>query len=641
MKRRIFLQSSTAASLGLLLPIVGCRQESSEISEKETAYQELVFVLLKDWCDGMLKLQINKPEDSAIHGALDCPACNKIHGRCMDAVYPFMYMADKTGEKKYMNAAIEVMEWSKNVTRPDGSWTVIPNPKSWRGISVFGAIALGEALHHHGHILPSDIKEKWMDRLAKVGDYLYKNFDMTFTNINYGFSVVYALNLLGRILENETYLTRSRELAKEVKNWFTTPHYLLFGEGKPSDKKSDKGLLAVDLGYNVEESLNGVVQYALIEKDEELLNLLTQALEGHLNFMLPDGGWDNSWGTRQYKWSYWGSRTTDGCQIAFGMMADRNPAFGTAAYLSTELLQRCTADGLLHGGLHYETHGIKPCIHHTFAHAKPLVTLLHEHERTALISKSKTLPIVEANGIQHFPEIDVWLAAKGDFRATISTYDFIYKEKAQQGSGGSICVLYHLKLGPIFTASMAKYLLVEKNNQQPNPGKEEVVLTPRIEMFENGEWFTNIYDLKAKVETKENEQSCKFQVAANLVNEKRESPKGIDAKYRFNYLFNHEKVEIRAQRISDTKTSSTAKLVLPVISPTGELVSQKSPNKIEINKPEGILIVEANVPLQIKKMEKERAFNMVPGVEVLPIIASFNNDKLKEIICTLRVVDIN
>jgi len=117
MKRRIFLQSSTAASLGLLLPIVGCRQESSEISEKETAYQELVFVLLKDWCDGMLKLQINKPEDSAIHGALDCPACNKIHGRCMDAVYPFMYMADKTGEKKYMNAAIEVMEWSKNVTR--------------------------------------------------------------------------------------------------------------------------------------------------------------------------------------------------------------------------------------------------------------------------------------------------------------------------------------------------------------------------------------------------------------------------------------------------------------------------------------------------------------------------------------------
>jgi hypothetical protein len=494
MERRHFLQSSTAASLGLLFPFIGCQQGSNGSAVEQTAYQELVYSLLKDWCDAMLKLQINKPENAEVHGALDCPACNKIHGRCMDAVYPFMYMAEKTGDTKYMNAAIDVMEWSKNVTRPDGSWTVIPNPKSWRGISVFGAIALGEALHYHGHILPADIKEKWMDRLSRVGDYLYKNFDMTFTNINYGFTVVYALNLLGRILENETYMTRSRTLAKEIKNWFTTPHHLLFGEAKPSDKKSDKGLLGVDLGYNVEESLNGVVQYALIEKDEELLQLLTKVLEGHLNFMLPDGGWDNSWGTRQYKWSYWGSRTTDGCQIAFGMMADRNPAFGTAAYLSTELLSRCTSDGLIHGGLHYKTHGVKPCVHHTFAHAKPLTTLLHEHERTARISKTVAVPMVKADGIQHFPEIDVWLAAKGDFRATISSYDFIYKEKSQQGTGGSICVLYNMKVGPIFTASMAKYLLVEKNNQQPNPGKKEVVLTPRIEMFEDGKWFTNIYD---------------------------------------------------------------------------------------------------------------------------------------------------
>jgi hypothetical protein len=638
MNRRIFLQSSTAASLGILFPIMGCQHGSIETSEKETAYQKLIFSLLKDWCDGMLKVQILNPENPKTHGALDCPACNKIHGRCMDAVYPFMYMADKTGESKYMDAAIELMEWSKNVSMPDGSWTVIPNPKSWRGISVFGAIALGEALHYHGHILPADIKEKWMDRLAKVGDYLYKNFDMTFTNINYGFTVVYALNLLGRILENETYLTRSRTLAKEIKNWFTTPNYLLFGEAKPSNKKSDKGLTGVDLGYNVEESLNGVVQYALIENDEELLQLLTQALDGHLHFMLPDGGWDNSWGTRQYKWSYWGSRTTDGCQIAFGLMADRNPVFGTAAYLSTELLQRCTSDGLLHGGLHYQTHGIKPCVHHTFAHAKPLTTLLHEHDRTALINKSTSLPMVNAEGIQHFPEIDVWLAAKGDFRATVSTYDFIYKEKAQQGSGGSMCLLYHLKVGPIFTASMAKYLLVEKNNQQPNPGKEEVVLTPRIEMFEDGEWFTNIYDLKAKVEIEEDEKFCKFQVAASLVNENRQSPKGTGTKYRFSYLLDAEKVEIKVQQKSSSKTGSTARLVLPIISPTGEQVKQVTPNRIEITKPKGVLIVEANVPLQIKGMEKERAFNMVPGVEAVPIFASFENDKGGEIICTLKVL---
>jgi hypothetical protein len=48
--------------------------------------------------------------------------------------------------------------------------------------------------------------------------------------------------------------------------------------------------------------------------------------------------------------------------------------------------------------------------------------------------------------------------------------------------------------------------------------------------------------------------------------------------------------------------------------------------------------VEANVSLQIKEMEKERAFNMVPGVEAVPIFASFENIKVDEIICTIRVV---
>jgi len=122
-----------------------------------------------------------------------------------------------------------------------------------------------------------------------------------------------------------------------------------------------------------------------------------------------------------------------------------------------------------------------------------------------------------------------------------------------------------------------------------------------------------------------------------LVNEKRESPKGTDAAYRFDYQLTNEKVEIRAQPINGSKTSSTARLVLPIISPTGEQVKQVTPNRIEIKKPEGLLIVEANVPLQIKDMEKERAFNMVPGVEAVPVFASFENDKGGEIICTINV----
>lgn len=45
----------------------------------------------------------------------------------------------------------------------------------------------------------------------------------------------------------------------------------------------------------------------------------------HLEFMLPDGAWDNSWGTRSFKWTYWGGRTSDGFMGGYYLMAARHP----------------------------------------------------------------------------------------------------------------------------------------------------------------------------------------------------------------------------------------------------------------------------------------------------------------------------
>lgn len=637
MDRRKFIQNMTLGGVvcSIALPnfLVGCTAENKTSEE----FLGLVSDLLRDWCDGMLKNQIVKPDDPKLHGALGCPSCGFIHGRCMDAVYPFMYMADTTGEEKYLKAAILVMEWGENnVSQEDGSWTVIPNPKSWRGISVFGAIALAEALHYHGHILSKEQREKWLLRLEKVGNYIYKTFNMTFTNVNYGFTSVYALSLMGRVLNNQTYIERSRELAKEIKDFFTEPNKLLFGEGKPSNKLSAKGLKSVDLGYNVEESLNGAVMYALHEKDEELLQLLTQSMESHLEFMLPDGAWDNSWGTRQAKWSYWGSRTTDGCQVTFGMMADRNPAFGTAAVRSTELLKQCTADGLIHGGPHYVSHGVKPCIHHTFAHAKPLAALLDMAKELPDVNAKTPLPRAVSNGVKKFPEIDTWLFATSPWRGTVTTYDAIYKEHVQQATGGALSVLYHDKVGTLFAASMAKYKLVEKNNMQPLPG-EDFALTPRIETYRDEKWFTNLYDLNAKVNVEEKEGVVVFEANVSLQDEDRNEVNDTASAYKINYICDKNKLEFRV-KVADGKTiSSSTVLVLPLISPTGEKVKVISPNKIEVEKPEGTVVIESNVKLSIKETEKSRVFNMVPGAEAIPIKA-YLTQEVSELVCTIRVV---
>lgn len=619
MKRRNFVKNISLGGLLLSTPLAGLLSACGETEMQMSDFQLMVKDLLTDWCDGMLRNQILDPDNPERNGALGCPSCEHIHGRCMDAVYPFLYMADSTGDKKYLDAAILVMEWAENnVSQNDGSWTVIPNPKSWKGITVFGAIALGEALHFHGNVLSETIRADWMERLRKASDYILDTFSINFTNVNYGFTAIYGLHLFGKVLNEPKYTERSKEMAKEVKNYFTDANKLLWGEAKPIDKKSAKGLLGVDLGYNVEESLNSAVLYAIEENDTKLLELLEKSLASHMEFMLPDGAWDNTWGTRHNKWSYWGSRTTDGCQMGFGMMADRNPAFGRVAYQSTQLLKECTADGLLHGGPHYISHGILPCIHHTFAHAKPLAGLLNAGNKLPQIVKESALPCESAYGVKEFPEISTWLVSNKSWRGTVTSYDMLYHKTlpVQQATGGVLSVLFHNKVGLLFAASMAKYILVEANNQQQYDG-EEFALTPRIEVKNEAGWYTNLYDLEAKVNSFESDKEIQFEVKTQIQNERREKLYGANSAFNLNYIFTDDKVEIMAKALQGN--ISEASLVLPIASVNSEKVVQYSPNKIEIFKPEGTVVLESNTPLLIKPTEKGRVFNLVPGIEAVPI----------------------
>ena len=631
MKRRNFLQLSTLAGVGLSLPMSGLLQSCADHPEHSLEFKNLISGLLKDWSDGMLKVQINNPSNLEVHGALGCPSCSHIHGRCMDAVYPFLYMADKTGDEKYIEGAKLVMLWAENnVSQENGAWTVIKNPKSWKGITIFGAIALAEALHYHGHVLDEATRKAWIIRLEKAGQYIYDTFTIDFTNINYPGTAVYGLDLIGGLVNREDFKAKSKELAQQVKAYFTPNEGLLFGECKKSSSKlSEKGLHGVDLGYNVEETLNSLVMYALKKKDEELLQILTKSLNSHLEFMLPDGGWDNSWGNRMYKWSYWGSRTCDGSQPAFGMMANINPAFGTAAIKNTELLQRCTADGLIHGGPGFIEAGIPPCVHHTFTHAKPLAALLDHWDHLPEINANASLPRATTDGVKHFKDLDVYLFARGDWRGTVSAYDaeYHYKEDYRQASGGALGVLYHNKVGLLCAASMAEYHLVEKNNQQPQPGKD-ICLTPRVEVFKDNVWYTNLYDFPSTVASSDENGTIELLANTKLKNVDRKEITGTASEFDIVYNCSFNETEIKVNSIQDI-IEKTA-FVLPIVSPTSEVVTAISDTEITIKKPEGLVTIKANVPIKTKEISGKRTFNMVPGVEALPLEVSFvNNDELR------------
>jgi hypothetical protein len=125
--------------------------------------------LLHTWCESILKLQVTHIESKGIHGGILCPACAKMHGRSGDAVYPLMYMAHKTGESRYLDAAIKLQDWSEHFSSPDGSW-VNESENSWKGITVFGTIALSDAIKHHGLLLDHALLERWKLRLRKAAE---------------------------------------------------------------------------------------------------------------------------------------------------------------------------------------------------------------------------------------------------------------------------------------------------------------------------------------------------------------------------------------------------------------------------------------------------------------------------------------
>lgn len=571
----------------------------------------MYYELLKQWCDELIHLQVTEIKRKEIYGGIMCPSCARIHGRCGDAIYPLMYMAERTGDVKYLNGAKRLFIWSENMSRPDGSYINDTN-STWKGITVFFTIQLGEALYYHGHLLDEDTRKIWENRFQKGMEFLYHYIDDAHSNINYPVTCAASMAIAGRLWDDKKYSDKAAELAHKALSYIT-PEGLLYGEGTPHDHITPKGCRPVDLGYNVEESLSGLVTYGVIAKDETVLSAAEKALEAHMEFMLPDGAWDNSWGTRSNKWTYWGSRTSDGCQIGYGLLSERNPLFNEVVYRNTKLLKECTHDGLLHGGPMYASAGVSPCVHHTFCHAKAIATLL-EHDIQP--EGGQKLPRETAQGIKKFPSIHVALLAKGKWRATVSDYDFEYVEEGN-ATGGAITMLWHEAIGPVMAGTMTKYKLVEANNMQIPPYLGNICLTPRMEYEKDGTYFRNINDKKAIVSYNE-EESIYVDTTGHLVDGKQNGSIG----FRTNYLFSAEKVQIKGQTETDD-----AVYCLPIISKQTDSVQFINEKKVQITKGSEILCIESNLPFCIKTNKMNRIFNPVGGFEAIPFYVVMRKDE--------------
>lgn len=626
LNRRDFLRLAAVQSAAAIVPAAhAAAPESPHPTDRRPAQPDEQHPnpyanLLHVWCEGLLARQVSL-DHPALHGGFLCPSCVLIHGRCGESIYPLLRMAASTGDERYLRAALQVHDWSqRQVSQADGSWKNDVTLSAWKGITVFHAIALAEALHHHGSLLDAKTRTQWTNRLAAAAKFLDGYISIDTGNINYPVTSSLAFTLCGRVLGEHRYLDRGRRLAHQALEFFT-PSAILYGEGHPQRSLSPKGCRKVDLGYDVEESLPSLGMYAVLTNDTPVLQQVLAAMRTAIEFMLPDGSWDNSWGTRNYKWSWWGSRTTDGCHPGFILLAEHDPRLKEAALRNLELMRSCTHNGLLYGGPHYLAHGDFPCIHHTFTHAKALATVLDRCPQPIPESRL-TLPRDEPYGLRSYPVIDTHLASIGDWRATVTAYDLDYEDHvspAHMGghiSGGSLGALFHRHIGPVLTASMTRYEMIELSNQQAYRDPHHMPLTPRIQLKHAGKTYASDADFKARLTARQTQTQTIFHAEGSLLTPARKPLPGGNVRYTLHYRLRPSGLEIVAS--VDDAAPSGARFILPVIARASDQVERSGPATVRITRPNGRLLIRTNAPA-FEPIPAQRTFNLVPGFEAVPL----------------------
>ena len=594
---------------------------------KDSSIQAEADELLAEWVETLLTYQVSH-KNASLNGGLLCPACARVHGRCGDAVLPLMYIAEKTCNEKYVTAAKNLMHWMGNVHQPDGSWMNDVNVSDWNGTTVFAAIALYEALHHHGHLLDDSTRNAWREQLLQAGEFIYgdkfiysrRREGMRNMNVNYSASAIYALFAIGTEFNRQDFIARARETAGDLKAFFTTNEYFLFGEGPEIKKKTRNGCLPVDLLYNVEESLPNMVYYARMADDKELMALLEKSMDTHLEFMLPDGAWDNSWGTRSFKWTYWGGRTSDGFMGGYYTLADRHPEYAEAIHRNITLLKKATHNGLLHGGMNYHDCGVEACIHHTFGHAKALASFLNQ---PVVTPAPVPLPRDKAYGAKRFEDINTWLVSEGEWRATVTGFDSEYKVKGTHPMGGVLSMLWNKQIGPVFAATMNLYTLIEAPNMQAYTQPHRMSGSPRIELIENGTMYSNLDDLDTKITYQKKGNTHQFHIVTHLVDSKQQfSSVGKEA-VEIDYIFQEKEIGIHCS-IPESLRKAGVQLTLPIIAAPQEK-ERITEHSVQVNKEGGVLLLNSPQTLTIAPTDENgRIFNPVPGFCFIPVIVHPN-----------------
>lgn len=561
--------------------------------------------LVAKWCDALVARQITGMPDRMLEGGIVCPACGVLHGRICDLAYPLVYRWVRTGERKYLTAAEKAVDWTEATMRRSDGGVYNDFQSYWWATTTFAQIALGKVLFFYGDRLPERTRERWLTIFRRETDFLIARFDEKFmagVNVNYPAAFCEALALAGRVLGDPDKTSRAKVMADRLKAQFL-PDGLVTGEGASMERRSPRGLAYVDLGYNLEETLPSLLAYAELCDDGRMKHAVLTSAVAHAEFLLPDGGLDNSFGSRSAKWTYYGSRTSDGMLPVLGALAKSGTPWAVRALdRQLRLYERCTnSAGLLAGGVQYEAANEPACVHQAFSHVKSLVDLLRDPS-VPLSSSAAALPRECVYGLKVFPSMGVSLASVGSWRITFAGGDAFKRDKfGQRVTGGGPSLVWHETVGPVIVGTMADYDIIEPRNLQ-DLRHERLVLSmmPRLEL---GGCFSSAREANAEVATSfvSNVVTCIAHGNLTGPNGEKGAAYGISSR-----------VDAVAFSLAGS-CEENARLVLPVIAlPTDRV--EIAGNRVRIIRESAVVTVESDLSFELARTDRgDRAFSPIGG----------------------------
>ena len=341
---------------------------------------------------------------------------------------------------------------------------------------------------------------------------------------------------------------------------FFTDDGFIYGEGGHIwNELSPKGCRPIDIGYNVEETLALLTEYAMSSGDEKMLEKCLESARCHAVLLLPDGGWNNSFGTRMDKWTYWGSRTSDGCQPAYIMLSSLDSSLGFVADTNLAALEWA------------ESHGKTDCGYH------------------------------KKKGTVYIPEADTYIVNENGWRVTVTGNDSGEKEYCAP-SGGAVSLLYHGKTGPLLVSSMTRFIRYEIMNTQRHMKCDDLPFTVRLQKGGEPVCYSNILDKGAVIKQVSGNT---FEANGKICGVKGENPPDGAVSFKSRYVFETDRAVFTYEH-----SGENIDLIFPAVIKNDEPVTVKDGKTVMIKNGTEIKIdFEGAVP------EITRFFNHVPGFE--------------------------